>query len=74
MSSIGNRIKEITVVINGDTTKLQTDLKQINANIRNTQSQLIDVERLLRLDPTTQNCSPKRSDYSNRLYLIQKIS
>ena len=52
MSSIGNRIKGITVAINGDTTKLQTALKQVNGNIKNTQSQLKDVERLLRLDPT----------------------
>ena len=46
-----NRIKGITVEIGGDTTKLQTALKGVNAEIRNTQSQLKDVEKLLKLDP-----------------------
>lgn len=45
-----NRIKGITIEIGGDTTKLQTALKGINSEIRNTQSQLKDVERLLKLD------------------------
>ena len=40
----GNRIKGITVEIGGDTTKLQTALKGVNTEIRNTQSQLEDVE------------------------------
>ena len=43
----GNRIKGITVEIGGDTTKLQTALKGVNTEIRNTQSQLKDVEKLL---------------------------
>ena len=37
----------ITVEIGGDTTKLQTALKGVNTEIRNTQSQLRDVEKLL---------------------------
>ncbi len=47
----GNRIRGITVEIGGDTTKLQTALKEVNTEIRNTQSQLKDVEKLLKLDP-----------------------
>ncbi len=47
----GNRIKGITVEIGGDTTKLQTALKGVNSEIKNTQSQLKDVEKLLKLDP-----------------------
>ena len=47
----GNRIKGITVEIGGDTTKLQTALKGVNTEIRNTQSQLRDGEKLLKLDP-----------------------
>lgn len=47
----GNRIKGITVEIGGDTTKLQTALKGVNTEIRNTQSRLRDVEKLLKLDP-----------------------
>ena len=46
-----NRIKGIMVEIGGDTTKLQTALKGVNTEIRNTQSQLKDVEKLLKLDP-----------------------
>ena len=45
------RIKGITIEIGGDTTKLQTALKDVNTEIRNTQSQLRDVEKLLKLDP-----------------------
>ena len=48
---VGGRIKGITVEIGGDTTKLQTALKGVNSEIRNTQSQLKDVEKLLKLDP-----------------------
>ena len=47
----GSRIKGITVEIGGDTTKLQSALKGVNSEIRNTQSQLKDVEKLLKLDP-----------------------
>lgn len=46
-----NRIKGITIEIGGDTTKLQTALQGVNNNIKTTQSQLKDVERLLKLDP-----------------------
>lgn len=49
---MANRIKGITVEIGGDTTKLQTALKGVNGQIKNTQSALKDVERLLKLDPT----------------------
>ena len=47
----GSRIKGITVEIGGDTTKLQTALKGVNSEIKNTQAQLKDVEKLLKLDP-----------------------
>lgn len=46
-----NRIKGITIEIGGDTTKLQTALKGVNTEIRSTQAQLKDVEKLLKLDP-----------------------
>lgn len=48
---MAGRIQGITVEIGGDTTKLQTALKGVNTEIRNTQSQLRDVEKLLKLDP-----------------------
>ncbi len=47
-----NRIKGITIEIGGDTTGLDKALKGTNAEIKNTQSQLADVERLLKLDPS----------------------
>ena len=48
---MAGRIQGITVEIGGDTTKLQTALKGVNSEIRNTQSQLKDVDKLLKLDP-----------------------
>ena len=48
---MASRMKGITVEIGGDTTKLQTALQGVNKEIKNTQSQLKDVEKLLRLDP-----------------------
>ena len=48
---MASRIQGITVEIGGDTTKLTTALKGVNSEIRNTQSQLKDVEKLLKLDP-----------------------
>lgn len=49
---MANRIKGITVEIGGDTTKLQTALKGVNSSIKDTQSQLKDVDKLLKLDPS----------------------
>ena len=49
---MANRIKGITVEINGDTTKLSKALESVNKNIRSTQTQLKDVEKLLKLDPS----------------------
>lgn len=50
---MGNgRIKGITIEIGGDTTGLDKALKDTNKNIKSTQDQLKDVERLLKLDPS----------------------
>lgn len=46
-----SRIKGITVEIGGDTTGLDKALRQVNTTIRQTQSSLRDVGRLLKLDP-----------------------
>ena len=48
---MASRIQEITVEIGGDTTKLQNALKGVNGQIKSTQSQLKDVNKLLKLDP-----------------------
>ncbi len=48
---MANRIKGITVEIGGDTTRLQNALKGVNSQIKSTESQLRDVNKLLKLDP-----------------------
>ena len=49
---MASRIKGITVEIGGDTTGLEKALKNVNSTIKSTQSELKDVERLLKLDPS----------------------
>lgn len=48
---MADRVKGITIQINGDTTKLSDSLKKVNREISETQSALRDVEKLLKLDP-----------------------
>ena len=48
---MADRIKGITIEIDGDTTKLQSALKNVNSDIRSTQNNLKDVNKLLKLDP-----------------------
>ena len=48
---MASRIQGITVEIGGDTTKLSTALSKVNKEIRDTQAQLKDVNKLLKLDP-----------------------
>ena len=49
---MAGRIQGITVEVGGDTTKLSSALQGVNKEIKNTQSQLKDVEKLLKLDPS----------------------
>lgn len=49
---MADRIKGITVEIGGETTGLKKALQGVNKEISNTQSQLKDVDRLLKLDPS----------------------
>lgn len=49
---MANRIKGLTVEIDGSTTGLDKALKDVNSTIRNTLTQLKDVQRLLKLDPS----------------------
>ena len=49
---MANRIKGITVEIGGDTTKLSKALEGVNTDIKGTQTQLKDVQKLLKLDPS----------------------
>ena len=49
---MAGRIKGITVEIGGDTTGLEKALRGVNSSIKTTQSQLKDVNKLLKLDPS----------------------
>ena len=49
--AVGRNIKGITVEIGGDTTKLTQALSKVNSEIKSTQAQLKDVNKLLKLDP-----------------------
>ena len=46
-----SRIKGITIEIDGDTTKLGKALGKLNKEIKNSQSTLKDIDKLLKLDP-----------------------
>lgn len=48
---MSNRIKGITIEIGGDTTGLDKALRGVNSEIKETQSNLKDVEKALKLDP-----------------------
>lgn len=48
---MANNIKGITIEIGGDTTKLDKALGSVNKNVKSTQSELREVEKLLKLDP-----------------------
>lgn len=47
-----NRIKGLTIEIEGNTTPLTKSLKQVDSSLRDTQGQLRDVNKLLKLDPS----------------------
>ena len=48
---MADRIKGLTLKINGDTTQLSTELKKVNGQLYDTQAALKDVDRLLKMDP-----------------------
>lgn len=49
---MAGRIAGITIEIEGNTTKLQSALKDVDGSLKNTQRTLKDVDKLLKLDPT----------------------
>lgn len=49
---MAGKIRGITIELSADATGLLDSLKDINSNIKNTSSQLKDVDRLLKLDPS----------------------
>ena len=48
---MADRIKGITIEIDGDSKGLSQSLKTVNKDLKTTQTQLKDVEKLLKLDP-----------------------
>jgi phage-related minor tail protein len=49
--SLANRIKGITIEIGGDTSSLSKAISGVNSELKSTQEQLRDVDKLLKLDP-----------------------
>ena len=71
---MASRIKGITVEIGGDTTGLDKALKSVNTTIKNTQSSLKDVNKLLKLDPSnTELLSQKQKLLKNLKLQYQKL-
>lgn len=60
-----NRIKGITITIDGDTTGLQKSLKEVDKTIKTTQNNLKDVNKLLKLDPTNTELLRQKQEYLN---------
>ena len=50
-----NRIKGITIEIEGNTTKLTESLKSVDKSLKSTEKELKDVDKLLKLDPNNVN-------------------
>lgn len=57
-----NRIRGITVEINGDTTKLIEALKNVDKSLETTQTALKDINKLLKLDPTNVTLLKQKQD------------
>lgn len=49
---MADRVKGITIALSGDTSGLTKSLNAVNTDIKTTKTELKDVERLLKLDPT----------------------
>lgn len=59
---MADRIKGITVEINGDTTKLQSALKGVNSSLRESKAALSDVNKLLKMDPGNTELLKQKQD------------
>jgi TP901 family phage tail tape measure protein len=65
---MADRIKGITIEIGGDTTKLQTALKGVNKEIRESRAELRDINKLLKFDPgNTELLKQKQSALSREI-------
>lgn len=57
-----NRIKGITIEIDGNTTPLSKSLKDVDKSLKDTQNQLNDVNKLLKLDPSNVELLRQKQD------------
>lgn len=65
---MASRIKGIIVTLGADTRKLEDALKKVNNTIRSTQSELKDVSKLLKLDPSnTELLTQKQNDLKSAI-------
>lgn len=60
------RIKGITIEINGDTTGLQNALSKVDKSLKNTNTALKDVNRLLKLDPGNVDLLQQKQGYLSK--------
>lgn len=60
---MANRIKGITIEIGGDTTKLTKALEGVTTKIRSSGAALKDLNRLLKLDPSSTTLLGQKQDY-----------
>ena len=63
---MANRIKGITIEIGGETTKLEKALRGVNSKISDTQAQLKQVDKLLKLDPTNTDLLKEKQELLGR--------
>lgn len=63
---MANRIKGITIDIDGNSSGLEKSLKAIDVSLRDTQSKLKDVNKLLKLDPSNVDLLRQKQDYLNK--------
>ena len=65
---MAGRISGITIEIGGDTTKLQTAMKGVDGQLKQTQTALKDINRLLKLDPgNTELLTQKQKNLENAI-------
>ena len=63
---MADRIKGITIELDGDTTKLTKALKESNREIKNSQMALRDIDKLLQLDPGNTQLLQQKFQYLGR--------
>ena len=68
---MADRIKGITVEIGGETTGLDKALKDVNNTSRSLQSELKDVQRLLKFDPNNAELLAQKQKLLNDKLKIQ---